>query len=382
MLTVYIEGSIYNRFLQILHSGQLIPASFILLVTDNVLHGLRKLGDVPLLHELTDLHGALQCLIVRSAGKNDNSLPLRFCHKAQFRFLYGIGCNRQEAQLHTTGHSTRGHAVNHLVEIEVILAVAIFLCLVDIGIDHLRNALDDRCGINVGILDVLLDVLLFIGQEVIIIAGSADIVLAHKPVQGFSDIFAEDDLIRADIISHQDNNVVHVGRDVIHIADQIKELKNVHVHSFNSRTNICCILAALNHAANRTIKEGMYGIIEAEERDQSVLVLVLNLLRRLLETGKHRALTTGKVLAGVTVLTDLRKDLLHDDELIRNKREVYSKLVCTGKALDIQDGVREAEEIAKHRVVFLIETFQLLLNIRFLLQNTLLDNLIHGGRRQ
>ena len=126
----------------------------------------------------------------------------------------------------------------------------------------------------------------------------------------------------------------------------------------------------------------MYGIIEAEERDQSVLVLVLNLLRRLLETGKHRALTTGKVLAGVTVLTDLRKDLLHDDELIRNKREVYSKLVCTGKALDIQDGVREAEEIAKHRVVFLIETFQLLLNIWFLLQNTLLDNLIHGGRRQ
>ena len=156
-----------------------------------------------------------------SAGKNDNSLPLRFRHKAQFRFLYGIGCNRQEAQLHTTGHSTRGHAVNHFVEVEVILAVTIFLCLVDIGIDHLRNALDDRCGINVGILDVLLDVLLFIGQEVISIAGSADIVLAHEPVQGLSDLFTEDDLIRADIISHQDNDVVHIGRDVIHITDKV-----------------------------------------------------------------------------------------------------------------------------------------------------------------
>ena len=285
MLTVHIEGCIHNGFLQILHSGQLIPASFILLVTDDVLHGLRKLGDVPLLHELADLHGTFQRLIVRSTRKNDDSLPLRFRHKAQFRFLHGIGCDRQEAQLHTTSHCTRGYTINHLVEVEVILAVAVFLSLVDISVDHLSNALNDRRSIHIGILDILLDVLLLIGQEVISVAGSANVVLAHEPVQGLSDLLAENDLICADIVSHQDNNVVHVGRDVIHIADQVQELQNINVHSLDSRANIRCVLAALDHTANGTVKEGMYGIVEAEERNQRVFVLILNLLRGFLETG-------------------------------------------------------------------------------------------------
>ena len=246
----------------------------------------------------------------------------------------------------------------------------------------MSNALNDRCCIHVGILDILLDVLLLIGQEVISVSGSADVVLAHEPVQGLSDLLAENDLICADIIGHQDNNVVHVGRDVIHIADQVQELQNINVHSLDSRANIRCVLAALDHTANGTVKEGMYGIVEAEERNQRVFVLILNLLSCFLETGQHGTLTTGKVLAGVAVLTDLSKDLLHDDELIRDKREVYCELVCSGKALDIQNGVREAEEIAKDRIIFMIEAFQLLLDIGLFLQDTLLDDFIHRGGRQ
>ena len=382
MLTVHIEGCIHNGFLQILHSGQLIPASFILLVTDDVLHGLRKLGDVSLLHELADFHSAFQCLIVGSTGKNDDSLPLRFRHKAQLRFLHGIGCDRKETQLHTTGHCTRGHAINHLVEVEVILAVAVFLSLVDISVNHLSNALNDRCRIHVGVLDILLDVLFLIGQEVIRVAGSADVVLAHETVQGLSDLFTEHDLICADIIGHQDHDVVHIGRDVIHIADQVQELQNINVHSLYSRPNIRCILAALDHTANGTVKEGMYGIVEAEERNQRIFVLILNLLRGFLETGQHGTLTTRKVFARVAMFADLSKDFLHDDELIRHKREVHCELVCSGKALDIQNGVREAKEIAKDRVIFMVEAFQLLLDIGLFLQDTLLDNLIHGGGRQ
>ena len=126
----------------------------------------------------------------------------------------------------------------------------------------------------------------------------------------------------------------------------------------------------------------MYGIIEAEERNQRVLVLILNLLRGFLEPGQHGALTTGEMLAGIAVLTDLSKDLLHDDELIRDKREIHCELICSGKALDIQNGTREAEEIAKDRIILMIEAFQLLLNIRLLLQDTLLDDFIHGGGRQ
>ena len=94
VLTVHIEGRTRDSFFQIFHSGQFISASLVLLVADDVLHGLRKLGDIALLHEFTDLHCTLQCLIVGGAGKHDDSLPLGFRHKAQLRFFYGIGCDR------------------------------------------------------------------------------------------------------------------------------------------------------------------------------------------------------------------------------------------------------------------------------------------------
>ena len=126
----------------------------------------------------------------------------------------------------------------------------------------------------------------------------------------------------------------------------------------------------------------MHGIIEQIERCQGVLVLVLDLLGRFLESGKHGALAAGEVLAGIAMLADLGKDLLHQDKLIRHKGKIAGKLPRAAEALDVQHGIREGEQIPEHRIVGVVDLLQLRLHIVLLQQNTLLDNLIRRGGGQ
>ena len=88
------------------------------------------------------------------------------------------------------------------------------------------------------------------------------------------------------------------------------------------------------------------------------------------------------MLAGVAVLPDLCKNLLHQDELIRHKREVLCKLTCAGISLDVQNRIGEGEQIPQYRVVLGIHLFQFMLGLVRLQQNTLLDNLISRGGRK
>ena len=89
----------------------------------------------------------------------------------------------------------------------------------------------------------------------------------------------------------------------------------------------------------------------------------------------------GQMLTGISVLTDFGKYLLHDDELIRHKREVLGKLPRTGISFNIQDRTVETEQITQNRIILFINTFQIFGCFRFLFQNTFLDDFIHRGRR-
>ncbi len=116
----------------------------------------------------------------------------------------------------------------------------------------------------------------------------------------------------------------------------------------------------------------MNGIVEAEERYERVLVGFLHLLCALLEAGEHGTLTAGEVLAGITVLANFGKDLLHDNKLVRHKWKIRRKFNCAAEAFYIKPRVGKAEEIAQDGVVFGVECFQLLCSIDFLLKDTLL----------
>ena len=111
--------------------------------------------------------------------------------------------------------------IHHLVKGKIILAIAELLCCINIAEYHMCDTLHNRRGINRRILDFSLNILFFIRQEVISITRASDIVLAHQAVKGSPHLFPHDDLIHADIIRHQDNDIIQIRLDIIDIANQI-----------------------------------------------------------------------------------------------------------------------------------------------------------------
>ena len=102
----------------------------------------------------------------------------------------------------------------------------------------------------------------------------------------------------------------------------------------------------------------MDGIIEAEKRCQIIFIASLNFLHSNLEAVQHGAFCSGVVFACVAVLTDLRKDLLDQQELIRHEREIDGKFLRAGIALDVQHGILEGKQIAQHGITLGINAFQ------------------------
>ena len=330
MLAIYIELRPFDGILQFRHGAQLVFSSFVLLVADNFLHTLWKLAYVSLLYIFTNLHGRFQRFIVwRIRQNHDCFIAFGFCHQTVICFFNGIRSNGQETQTHTASCHTNGNAVYHLVERKVVFPITELLGCENVAVNHLGNTLHDRSGIYIGIPDLTLNVLFFIRQEIIGVAGSADIVLAHQTVKASTDSFTHDNLIHTNIICHEDHDIVQIGRNIINISNQVQKFQYVHILLFDTITVVGSFLAALDDPADRTVQESMYGIIEAEERHKGILVLLLDFLCRFLEAGQHGTLTTGQVLAGISVLADFSKYLLHNDELIRHEWEVLGKFPRT-----------------------------------------------------
>ena len=82
------------------------------------------------------------------------------------------------------------------------------------------------------------------------------------------------------------------------------------------------------------------------------------------------------------MLSDFRKNLLHDDELIGHKRKVCGEIKGRQVPLDIQLRAVEGEQVAQNGVILLINRGQDLFRFIRFLQNTLLDHLINRGRGQ
>ena len=320
---------------------------FIVAVADNPLDAFRHLRYIPLLDILADLHRLFQFVEVgRVRRENDDCLvvDLRVHDKPLVSNAVEVACHGDNAK----PHSASGRAVQRLVNVlivgKVILAVFIFLCRIDFAVDCLRNTLDDLCAVNWRILDVDGNILFLICQEGIGIAIAGDVVLRQKAFQRSRDGCAEGNLVRVNIVDHQDGDILNVRLDIFNVADKVEQLEDVHVLLLQAVVGIRRILAAVDDPADGALQEGMYRVIELIERHKSVFILVFNFLRRLLEAGQHGAFTSRKVFAGVSVLADFRENLLDDDELIRHKGEGRAELRCAGKALDVEDRVIEGKQ--------------------------------------
>ena len=315
-------------------------------VTDDPLDALRHLRHIPLLDILADLHRLFQLVKVgRVRRENDDCLvvDLRVHDKPLISNAVEVACNGDDAKPHSACGCTVQRLVNILIVGEVILAVFIFLCRVDFAVDRLRNALDDLCAVNRRVLDVDGNILFLICQEGVGIAIAGDVVLRQKAFQRSRDGRTEGDLVRVNIVNHQDSDVLDIRFDILNIADEVEQLEDIHVLLFQTVVGVRRVLAAVDDPANGTLQEGMYRVVELIERHKGVFILILDLLCRLLEAGQHGAFAARKVLAGVAVLADFRENLLDDDELIRHKGEGRAELCRAGKAFDVKDRIVKGE---------------------------------------
>ena len=141
---------------------------------------------------------------------------------------------------------------------------------------------------------------------------------------------------------------------------------------------VCGLLAALDHAADRAVKEGVHAVIEGVERRNGMFVLVLDGFRYDLKAVQHGALCTGVVFSCCAVLPDFGENLLDQNELIWHKRIIHNEFLRAAVALDVQNRIREAEEVLQHIIIAVIEIPEDGLRFRLLCQEPLLDNFIHG----
>ena len=120
-----------------------------------------------------------------------------------------------------------------------------------------------------------------------------------------------------------------------------------------SKSIVCIrrILAAVDNPSDGAFEECMNRVIKQIERNKSVFILILHIFCA--ASWKPESMERSpprKVFAGVSVLADLRENLLDDDELIRHKGESCGKLRSIGKALDVKNGIVEGIEVFEYGV--------------------------------
>ena len=140
MFAVHIKLCINNSFFQILCSSNFILSGLILLITDDILYGFRKLRHIPLFHVFTDLHGVFERLVIGILSEYLR-LPVRKnppSASVQLFLIGSVATVRMRSiippvKAPTACPSTIWSKENHI-------SIAELLCGIDIRKDHLGNA--------------------------------------------------------------------------------------------------------------------------------------------------------------------------------------------------------------------------------------------------
>ena len=254
--TVDVELSLDDGFFNQAAGMAFQLPCLVIAVADDPLDALRHLRHVPLLDILADLHRLFQFVkIGRVLRENNDSLivDLRVHDEPLISSVMEIACHGDDAKPHSAGGRAVQRLINVLIIGEVVLAVFIFLCRVDFAVDRLRNALDDLCAVNRRILDVDGNILFLICQEGIGIAIAGDVVLRQKAFQRSRDGCAESNLVRVNIVNHQDGDVLDVRLDVLNITDEVEQLEDIYVLLFQTVVRVRRVLAAVDDPADGTL---------------------------------------------------------------------------------------------------------------------------------
>ena len=310
--------------------------SLILSCSDNILNHFRKLCHIFALDIATNFHGIFQFFEIRLAlCQNNDDFIVGSGFHPENGIIHGINfrSNGDEMQCDRAGQLTNDGFINSFIIGEIVFSIPKFFADKQFSEDNIRNCFCNNGTIYRGVPNFTGNILFIVCQKSISIACSGNIVLRYQSIQGLLYFKTGGNLIRTNIFCHENADIVHICLDIVYIAYEIQEFQDIDIILFNAIMMICCILATVNDMANGTVQECVKGIIKQIERNKCIFIFVLDCLSCFLKAGKHGAFAAGEMLSRVSMLSDFRKNILHQAELIGNKRISFYKFALASVAL-------------------------------------------------
>src|SRR5262249_24631195 len=143
---------------------------------------------------------------------------------------------------------------------------------------------------EIDLLDLLVDIPLFVRQKEVVVSAPVDKRLFFQPTQAVLDAAAQGQPVAVYLVQAQRHQVVDVPLHLVHVANEEENFEELDVERLQARIG----LGLINGLLDCRIEEALDRGVEVVQRDQNADFLEGDGLRRRLECVKHRSLPTGK----------------------------------------------------------------------------------------
>ena len=164
-----------------------------------------------------------------------------------------------------------------------------FLIAEDVFKNDFRSFTNDFSHFNILVFDFSVDLLLFVGQEYIVVPVLLDKHLTNQDFQSLFDALLQGNTIRIDVGDHQAGNVIDICGDLFDVLDHEEGFQhiNIEIICFIVRINVAVISCPRNNALVAMVQELMECIIKDIEGDQRTMLTIHKLHGRFLEQSDH-----------------------------------------------------------------------------------------------
>ena len=337
------------------------------------------------LHCLTDLVEELAVI-----GQHDQHLTALAGHQAQALLIGAItviGGQHADADVIILVDLER-LVVHLLVVTERIAAIELRVFVFgfgqNLGIDHVRRAVDDVGHFHVLAVDVAANFLLFLGQEYVDITVFLHERFVDQHVQRVLHLLGQGKAVLVHVGDEQRRQVGDGGfLELLDIFDEEQGFQHADGKAVVAAVRVDVLVVQRLHddAAVGGIEEFIQCVIEQAERYKCAVRLVLQRFGGLLEQRQHRALALRQMLAGRAVLADGGQHAAQQLELVGDERVDIHEVAGVIVELHLRQ-IFKFQLVLQRRGFLLIQHAQGLVGGVGLGKDTLFDDLVHVGAGQ
>ena len=337
------------------------------------------------LHCLTDLVEELAVI-----GQHDQHLTALAGHQAQALLIGAIAViGGQHADADVIILVDLERLVVHLLVVTeriaaIELGVLVFGFGQDLGVDHVRRAVDDVGHFHVLAVDVAANFLLFLGQEYVDITVFLHKRFVDQHIQRVLHLLGQGKAILVHVGDEQRRQVGDGGfLELLDIFDEEQGFQHADGKAVVAAVRVDVLVVQRLHddAAVGGIEEFIQCVIEQAERHECAVRLVLQRFGGLLEQRQHRALALRQMLAGRAVLADGGQHAAQQLELVGDERVDIHEVAGVIVELHLRQ-IFKFQLVLQGRGFLLIQHTQGLVGGVGLGKDTLFDDLVHVGAGQ